>query len=259
MGGHLHGEVASGIAVEQVAAGVRAGAVLLDAIFDAHESVLRESAALGDRVQMGTTVVALRLDQHNVEYEVAWAGDSRAYLWAPTARLQQLTRDHSVVQELIDGGAISVEQASTHPHRNVITRALGGTRMRRDHIDRVRGRLRSGERILLCSDGLHKELDDRAIAKIIGEPTTDGARVQHLVDAALARSGDDNITAVLVSAPAGALARLAPTRWTVPRRRLYAALLIVVALLGGLTTYLISGRVDTRDEGLESEAETISG
>src|SRR5207342_3775552 len=131
----------------------------------ADEDIIRQSKRRAESLPMGTTMVALRLDENR--FELAWVGDSRAYLW--NGQLRQLSSDHSYVQELIDQGAITAEQARTHPHRNVVTQALGVTDPDALKVETISGELRPGFQILLCSDGLTEEVDDTQIANLLGQ------------------------------------------------------------------------------------------
>ena len=141
----------------------------------------------------GTTLVAaLITDEH---YEVAWVGDSRVYLW--DGELKQLTSDHSYVQELVDQGAITAEQAKTHPHRNVVTQALGVTEPEILRVDTVKGDFTNGD-LLLCSDGLTEEVDDEYIAYVMSRNLEPQETVDHLIIAALDNGGSDNVTVVLI-------------------------------------------------------------
>src|SRR3546814_9909623 len=124
MGGHEYGEVASALAREAIVREIRQGTPLPQAIRIADEEIIRASRKRSDSLPMGTTVVAARITGNR--FEVAWVGDSRVYLWHEQ-KLAQLSQDHSYVQELISQGTISVDQARTHPHRNVVTQALGVT------------------------------------------------------------------------------------------------------------------------------------
>lgn len=243
MGGYRHGEIASREAVEQVSRAVRSGEPLIEAVYGAHRYVCEVAAASVDHAQMGTTIVALLLDPVNARYEVAWVGDSRAYLWHPTRGLRQLTRDHSVVQELIDSGVIDAEQARTHPQRNVITRALGGAKMDVKDVESVPGQLLRGEKILLCSDGLYRELSESQITRIVEESTTESKAVDGLIHAALERGGDDNITALLVGAPQTAPVKppsfSGRTLWQLVRR---VALILLMLSLAALASVVLLDR-----------------
>jgi protein phosphatase len=148
---------------------------------------------------MGTTIAALRMTASG-EFEVAWVGDSRVYLWNGEG-LKQLSQDHSYVQELIDQGAITSEQARSHPHRNVVTQALGVTDPQSLRVESVRGQLGGGMQLLLCSDGLTEEVKDTAIAAIVGRQELSAQEcVDHLILAALDGGGSDNVTVILVRA-----------------------------------------------------------
>lgn len=195
MGGHEHGEVASALARDTVLQQVRNGESLARAIQLADEEIIRHSQRRREALPMGTTVAAIRVQGD--QFEAAWVGDSRVYLWNGT--LKQITSDHSYVQELIDQGAISVEQARSHPHRNVVTQALGVTEPDNLRVETVRGQLTRGMKVLLCSDGLTEEVDDADIARILELDLSPQETVDHLILAALDHGGSDNITVVLLS------------------------------------------------------------
>src|SRR3546814_17632564 len=108
---------------------------------------------------MGTTVVAARIPRAAgamTRFEVAWVGDSRVYLWRD-GQLAQLSQDHSYVQDLIARGAISVEQARSHPHRKVVTPALGGTQPQQPNVETISGELGVGHQLMMFSVGLAEE------------------------------------------------------------------------------------------------------
>ncbi len=195
MGGHEFGEVASALARDAVVREVRAGRSLSEAIRSADEDIIGQSKRRADSLPMGTTVVALRIADYR--FELAWVGDSRAYLW--NGQLRQLSSDHSYVQELIDQGAISAEQARTHPHRNVVTQALGVTDPEHLKVETISGELRPGFQILLCSDGLTEEVSDTMIASVLSHSEFSAQEcVDHLVSAALDGGGSDNVTVILL-------------------------------------------------------------
>jgi PPM family protein phosphatase len=198
MGGHEHGEVASAIARDTVVAGIRAGLDIVQAIRRADEAILANPGRHAEALPMGTTLAALRTDGR--EFEFAWVGDSRIYLWQ-RGELRQLSQDHSVVQELVEQGAITAEQARTHPHRNRVTQALGITPPDELQLDPVRGPVERGMQFLLCTDGLTEEVDDSGIAALLSR-TDLGAQecVDHLILAALDAGGSDNVTVLLLRA-----------------------------------------------------------
>jgi len=201
MGGHQSGELASAIAVQATVEAVRAGYPLVEAIELAHRAVL--AAQDLDTAGMGSTMVALRL--HDSEFEVAWVGDSRVYRY--DGELHALTRDHSVVQELVNAGALDPELAESHPGRNVITQALGAGEAEALRVDSVQGTLSADERFLLCSDGVHGEIGRDSIRQILASESDPQRAVDRLVEAALNAGGSDNVTAVLVRTASGLAAR----------------------------------------------------
>lgn len=203
MGGHQAGEVASALAVETITKAVLEGQSLEEAISQAHQAILEAGRQnLGVR-GMGATVVALRLT--DIDYEIAWVGDSRAYLW--DGSLSRLTRDHSLVQRLLDEGALTPEEARNHPNGSVITQALGALELADVKVDTVRGRLYAGQKLLLCSDGLTSELEDDEIAAYLGQGGQAQDMAERLVEAANQHGGRDNTTVIIVDAPSGAQAR----------------------------------------------------
>ncbi len=198
MGGHEHGEVASALARDMLVREVGKGVGLIPAIQLADEEIIRHSTKRSEALPMGTTIAALRITGER-DFEVAWVGDSRVYLW--NNGLKQLSQDHSYVQELIDQGAITSEQARSHPHRNVVTQALGVTDPQSMRIGNAKGTLTPGMQLLLCSDGLTEEVTDASIAAVLGRSElTAQESVDHLVLAALDQGGADNVTVIIVRA-----------------------------------------------------------
>ncbi len=195
-GGHQNGELASRLVAETLEAippGLSASQLLaqvrlrLDGV---HETLRTEAERLTGNAMIATTVVVLLAgDSH---FACVWAGDSRAYLLRGGA-LSQVTRDHSLVQELVDAGVISEAEAEGHPRANVITRAVGVTddALR---LDKVTDRLLPGDRFLLCSDGICKSVDNAGIAEVLAND----ADPQRLLQVALDRNASDNITAVAI-------------------------------------------------------------
>jgi serine/threonine protein phosphatase PrpC len=125
---------------------------------------------------------------------VLWAGDSRLYRMRGGV-LQQLTRDHSQVQEMVDAGLLAPEAAESHPYANVITRAVGTSASL--ELDKLTDRFAANDTYLLCTDGLSKMVSDEEIAGILRN-TPCGEVAEALIDAALARGGKDNVTAITV-------------------------------------------------------------
>lgn len=198
MGGHEYGEVASAIARDTLVREVGAGRDLADAIRSADEAIIALSQRRSEGLPMGTTIAALRV--RDGAFDVAWVGDSRVYLWQDGA-LQQLSQDHSYVQELVAQGAISAEQARTHPHRNMVTQALGVTAPQQLQVETRQGRLEAGMQFLICSDGLTEEMDDGAIGMVLARAELAAQEcVEHLILAALDSGGSDNVTVLLIRA-----------------------------------------------------------
>ncbi len=195
MGGHDHGEVASAIARHVINHEVAQGKTLEDAIHQANAAIIQQSLKQGDNLPMGTTVAALRLNKN--KYDIAWVGDSRVYLHDEQG-LRSLSRDHSYVQELMDQQLISAAQARSHPHRNVVTQALGVTASEDLKVATKTGTVPSGGKFLLCSDGLTEEVNDEYIANILSKDLHPQELADQLILAALEAGGSDNITVLVV-------------------------------------------------------------
>jgi len=196
MGGHEGGEVASALAVQTVREAVAGGMGLTEALKKAHKAIVAHPKGGGAR-PMGTTAVAVQVN--GFQAEVAWVGDSRAYLFNGE-RLLPLTKDHTPVQQLVDAGKLSMEEARHHKHRNQILQALGSeNRHYPIRPETQKAYLDVGSVILLCSDGLTEHLSDEQIFQQLKAGTKHlEATVQRLVDEALDEGGSDNITVVLL-------------------------------------------------------------
>jgi protein phosphatase len=200
MGGHNAGEVASALAVTTLKAGARLGIddaeVFRELVQQANSAIY--TASLDDSTQsgMGTTVTALSIvEGEEPRVLVANVGDSRAYLWRSGA-LSRLSVDHSYVQELVNEGIITPEAARVHPRRNIVTRALGIDRS--VNVDVFTHFVRTGDRIVLCSDGLVDEVPDTEIAKVLGQHTDPQETTEALVMVANTNGGRDNTTVIVV-------------------------------------------------------------
>lgn len=196
MGGHAAGEVASSIAVETIAktAPQAADAARLAAAVEAANAAVIEAALNGlGKPGMGCTATCAYIE--NDMLAIAHVGDSRAYL-LHEGTLIRVTRDHSYVEELVDAGEITADEARVHPNRSVITRALGSyPAMYADHFTL---HIEEGDRLILCSDGLSSMIPDSEIENIATQSSTAQICVDNLVDAALAAGGHDNVTVVVV-------------------------------------------------------------
>ena len=197
MGGYGGGDIASRAVVEalRTLAPTASAALLLDA-FEQQivrvNSDLRALALAREAVVVGTTLVALIV--HGAHFACIWCGDSRAYLRRDGV-LWQISRDHSEAQELIDHGLLDEEGARTFPRRNVVTRALGATDQA--ELDLVDGRIYSGDRFLLCSDGLTVHVAKDEIAAMLSSEDPQSA-VDGLLNLTLSRGASDNISIIVV-------------------------------------------------------------
>lgn len=202
MGGAKAGEVAAQVAVEAVAAlGPAAGAdEVRTALERANRAIRRMAREDPDKSGMGTTMTAAML--RGGRLDVVHVGDSRAYLWRGST-LSQITEDHSVVAELVRRGSITAEEAETHPHRNVITRALGAEA--EVQADLMSTDLREGDVVLVCSDGLSSYVSEAAVAEVLASSGTLAEAARALVARANDAGGVDNVTVVLGRVGVGVL------------------------------------------------------
>ena len=199
MGGHAGGEIASQRTIARLEALLAAGQVNRPGIESALELVVGDIAAHPETTDEGTgttlTGVFLEADGDDLHWVALNIGDSRVYLLRED-RLVQVTTDHSVVQELIAAGKISPDEAEGHPYSNVITRAVGASELTAP--DYVTIDVRAGDRFVICSDGLTKELTDYGIQHFLNENADPGAAVDAMLAAALENGGRDNVTLVIV-------------------------------------------------------------
>ena len=213
MGGHNAGEHASKLAVDTITRSYFRSAeeprqALLNAIYDANREIYRASLASTAWKGMGTTCVVLAIC--NDEAWWAWVGDSRLYLLRD-GMVYRLTEDHTVVQDMVRQGWMTQEEAHAHHDRNVLERAIGTRHTVKADASDVPIRLCAGDRLLLCTDGLHDLVHDEEMAGWAG-----GAQVsesaEKLIQAALARGGHDNISVILIEAKEEAAVRLPATK-----------------------------------------------
>lgn len=198
MGGHAKGDVASRIIVEafndmERPRSMDEFASIVRKRLNKANRHMRESLLGEDPTRMmGSTVVAFLA--YKREWRCLWAGDSRAYLLRD-GRLMQVTRDHSVAQEMVERGELRQDEAAFHPLANRITRAIG-TR-NEPVLDEYRSLLRDGDTVLLCSDGLNKEVTDYEVAEILEKFDCDDAS-RELVNLTLERGARDNVTVAVI-------------------------------------------------------------
>jgi protein phosphatase len=204
MGGHAAGEIASAMAVQMISKEIgsfkglstdEAAGRLTRAIQAANAAIFERTLSEHDKRGMGTTATVLVLHGGN-RYMIGQVGDSRAYLQRD-GRFHQVTKDHSYVQEQVDAGYLTPEQARTHPYANVITRCVGASG---DVVpDIFSGTVRAGDTFLLASDGLTGMVEDDGLMAILQTQGTPERWVDRMVAEANRRGGLDNITAIIVA------------------------------------------------------------
>lgn len=235
MGGHAGGDIASRLAVEKIREyffqltsplSHSLGETMAGSIEHAHQQIMDYARKHPEKTGMGTTVVMLLIQGDS--WWIAHVGDSRIYL-KRGEELSQLTKDHSVVQRMVDEGILSAEQARGHPMSNRITKALGSE----DHDPDVSGPnpLYKDDTFLLCSDGLHQYFDEQELLEALaGEPQ---AVCQQLVETAKQRGGSDNITLQIVKAVEGTAA-IIPVKKKSGYRRVLPLAAMFCLVLGGI-------------------------
>ena len=204
VGGNNAGEVASAIAMQTLAKTLTpeataqaahtddlAAQLLHQAVQDAHDAINQHIIEDFHTLGMSTTIVLAWVTPHRTH--IAWCGDSRCYAYTPTDGLRQLTHDHSYVQQLIDSGTLTPEEAFTHPDSNVITHAIGDVDCS-SLADTTSIPTTPDTTLILCSDGLCGYNTDQAIARIVARHHTSPSRCCHaLLQLALDAGGQDNI------------------------------------------------------------------
>ncbi|MEE0419544.1 MAG: Stp1/IreP family PP2C-type Ser/Thr phosphatase [Lachnospiraceae bacterium] len=207
MGGHKAGDMASRYTVEVILESVRMDKeqnpikVIRKAIEKANTKVLEKASQDANLAGMGTTVVVATVIGHYIY--VANVGDSRLYLIRD--KIEQITKDHSLVEEMVRIGEINREQARNHPDKNIITRAIGARN--RISIDFFDMRLEPGDVILMCSDGLSNMLEDKEIEDIIKDGRDLPETALALIGKANQNGGKDNIAVVLIEPLTGEVER----------------------------------------------------
>lgn len=196
MGGHEAGEVASEITINtlnDLAPQSADAEALARAVVAANLNVIKAPSQGVGREGMGTTLTAAILEKERLV--IAQVGDSRAYL-LHNGSLQQLTRDHSLMADMIEAGQLTEAEARVHPNRSVITRAIGSDPHMQPDLYELN--VETGDRLLLCSDGICGMIEDHKIASIMRQAPSAQSCTDQLVEAALAAGGFDNATAVVV-------------------------------------------------------------
>jgi len=198
MGGHFRGDIASRIIVDSLEDLARPktmdefAALVRERVEHANLSICHKVLDSEAGMIMGSTVVIFLV--YNQEWLCLWAGDSRAYLLRD-GKLIQITRDHSVAQEMVDSGKLGQAEAVNHPGAHKITRAIGTRNALQ--LDEYRSFLRDGDTVLLCSDGLNREVEDQELAEILDLYDCEEAS-RELVDLTLERGARDNVTVAVI-------------------------------------------------------------
>lgn len=206
MGGHAAGEVASRLATEALVELAGRGTLevsdVVAQVGEANRRILESAAAHPEQYGMGTTITGVAVVQ--VGGDPHWAvfnvGDSRVYRCVD-GRLTQVTVDHSEIQELVERGYLTVEQAARHPARNIVTRSLGREPMAA--VDTYVFPPHAGERLVVCSDGLSNELTLEEIEAVVAGTDDAQEAASILVERAVEAGGRDNVTAIVIAVPGG--------------------------------------------------------
>jgi serine/threonine protein phosphatase Stp1 len=200
MGGHEAGEVASALvadALHRVPAGADLDELVdqsIAALCEANRELLALARSDGSQRSIGTTVVGVAV--RDGRFRCFWAGDSRAY-WFRDGGIMRLSRDHSLVQDLIDAGMLKPEEAEQHESSSVITRAVGVAETL--NVDTVSGEASPGDQFLLATDGLTRVVsDDELAAELARAPTAEEAG-DNLIEMVLARGAPDNVSLIIVT------------------------------------------------------------
>lgn len=194
LGGHPCGDTASALTCDIIRREVAAGGALQNSLHTANREVAAQGESRPGCAGMASTVVAVRL--LGQRYEVAWVGDSRAYLWH--GELSPLTEDHSQVQAQLAAGKITAAEARSHPGRHIVLQAIGLHANETLSVGNTRGALRPGQILLLCSDGLSDPLDEAQLALPLAGTGSVRQICERLVKSALQQGGLDNCTALII-------------------------------------------------------------
>lgn len=194
VGGNGHGDVASQIATQAIERKVRQGSELSQAILDANAAIVDAVKEQESLAGMATTVVACRFDAYH-QFQLAWVGDSRAYL-LDRSGISQLSSDHNVANSLFKEGVISGEEVHAHPGQHELTQALGLLSL--DKVPMSLGELHDGDYLLLCTDGLSGVLSDQQIYRVVTESRSIDMACDRLLELVLERGAPDNVTFTLI-------------------------------------------------------------
>lgn len=260
MGGHAAGEVASEIAVEALSRHAPRhpdAEALGRAVEEANRAVIQAAQDGRGREGMGTTMTAALLEGERLV--IAQVGDSRAYL-LHQGKLQQITRDHSLMADMIEAGQLTPEEARTHPNRSVITRALGSDPFVQPDLYEIN--VETGDRLLVCSDGLSSMIRDNKIESTLTRIRDPQRCASQLVNEAISAGGHDNVTVIVVDVAGFREKRL---KRLALKTKLTIALVLVLfaAIIGGsvwgVSTYLDTAAYLINDNGKVSIYRGIPG
>jgi protein phosphatase len=196
VGGAQAGEVASGIVCATIENRVRAGGCLAEALEQAHAEVLAAASTAESLTGAASTAVAVHLA--GASLQLAWVGDSRAYLW--DGELKLLSKDHSLVQQLVDTAQLDFADMEQHPRKNVITQALG-SRNGAPTAASKQGHLRTPCVLMLCSDGVSGELTEQELMDTLSSNRSAEVCARTLVEAAVNGGGQDNASCIIIRLP----------------------------------------------------------
>jgi protein phosphatase len=243
MGGHNAGEVASAMAIEHLRGvaltGVASAEAFAQVVRDLNSAIYASATSTTDQRGMGTTLTAAALlaPAENVDQPsqmvIANVGDSRTYLLR-TGELRQLSVDHSYVQELVTEGLLTVEEAHTHPRRNIVTRALGIDSQ--VSVDTWTIPMFDGDRFMLCSDGLVDEVPLAEITELMQEHSAPQQIAERLVAAAKRHGGRDNITVIVIDVKLNVettVETVVPDTPSTSKKRVLALVVVAVLFIGG--------------------------
>lgn len=200
MGGHRAGDYASKCTIDTViemcsrSKGKKLVSAITDAITEANSRVRRKAMEDSNMIGMGTTLVLATIEDNILT--VANVGDSRLYVLSKDGTIRQITRDHSLVEEMIRMGGIDRNSARNHPDKNIITRAIGASS--NINVDFFEVELNNEDIVFMCSDGLSNMIEDEDIYAIVDQSESLEAAANNLVDVANENGGKDNISVVLV-------------------------------------------------------------
>lgn len=260
MGGHAAGEVASEIAVDVLSKHAPRhpdAEALGRAVEEANRAIIQAAQEGRGREGMGTTMTAALLEGERLV--IAQVGDSRAYL-LHQGKLQQITRDHSLMADMIEAGQLTPEEARIHPNRSVITRALGSDPFVQPDLYEIN--VETGDRLLVCSDGLSSMIRDNKIESTLARIRDPQRCASQLVNEAISAGGHDNVTVIVVDV-AGFREKRLKTLALKTKLTIVLVLVLFAVIIGGaawgVSTYLDTAAYLVNDNGKVSIYRGVPG